>query len=103
MDDSVLHETWRKRLEGFEQSGMSARDWCAQAGVTLDRFYFWRRRLRAASEQPAPQSNGWATLKLANSNAAICVRVGSATIDVQPGFDPAHLRAIVRTLEPGAC
>jgi hypothetical protein len=103
MIDNALYETWRKRLEGFEPSGMSARDWCEQAGITLDRFYFWRRRLRTAGQQPAPPSNGWATLKLANPNPAIAVRVGAATIDVPVGFDPVHLRAIVQALEPASC
>jgi hypothetical protein len=103
MIDNVLQETWRKRLEGFDQSGMSARDWCDKNNITLDRFYFWRRRFRTVPQQSAPQPDGWAVIEVAPTPVAIDVRVGAAVIQVPPGFDPDHLRAVVRALEANPC
>ena len=107
MIDTALQETWRQRLEGFDGSGMSARDWCEANGITIDRFYFWRRRLRAAAPQSARQQTAGAVLQVAEpmpaTPCAIAVRVGCATIDVTPGFDHDHLRAVVRALSNSAC
>ena len=109
MTDTALHEAWRKRLEGFDDSGMTAQRWCDKNGISLDRFYFWRRRFRDATQPPAAQPNGWAVLQIAPSAAppaapgAIAVRIGAVSIEVQPGFDPHHLRAVVRALENSPC
>jgi len=108
MTDTALQETWRKRLEGFDQSGMSASDWCEQKGITLDRFYHWRKRFRMDHSR-APQPDGWAVVEVVGparatgASQTIAVRVGAAIIDVQPGFDPEHLRAIVGALEKPRC
>lgn len=40
---------WRERLECFQQSGVTASQFCHAGGVSQATFYAWRRRL---NEQP---------------------------------------------------
>ena len=108
MADIELVELWRERLEGFDESGLSAAEWCDNKGITLDRFYHWRKRFRN-DNNPAQQPQGWAVLQVAKPSAqpagtsAITLRVGPAAIEVPPGFDTEHLRAILRALESATC
>ena len=38
--------TWAKRVEGWEHSGQTQRVYCAEQGVPLSSFQWWRRKLR---------------------------------------------------------
>jgi hypothetical protein len=40
---------WRKRVEAFEASGLSRRDWCLRHRVALSSLDYWRRRERKAA------------------------------------------------------
>jgi transposase-like protein len=105
MEDTALQQLWRQRIAECEQSGMSVRQWCLQHDLTSNRFYEWRKRL-GRLEDTAAEPAGWTRLQVADALPAsrpLTVRVGAAAIDVVPGFDPAHLRAIVRALENPTC
>lgn len=43
---------WRKRVEAFEASGLSRRDWCVRHRVALSSLDYWRRRVREAGSVP---------------------------------------------------
>ena len=109
-DDVV--DVWRERLDAFDQDkdGVSARAWCARHDISLERFYHWRRRLRSEAQA---DNVGWLTVGVtaapdrvvisSKSTPTVSVRIGEATIDVRPGFDPALLRAVARSLGTGPC
>jgi hypothetical protein len=40
---------WRERVEKWDASGLSARDFATREGVRPERLFFWKRRLRASS------------------------------------------------------
>jgi len=42
-------EVWQQRMQGYEACGLSARQFCAEHGLSLPQFYYWRRRLRLES------------------------------------------------------
>lgn len=44
----------RRQLASFEQSNLSLAAWSAQAGVSPQRVYYWRDRLRATTPEPEP-------------------------------------------------
>ena len=78
---------------------MSIAAFCRDARIRQSDFYTWRRRLR--EQQPCP--GGFLELisgRLTNNVAAgvrICLGVKLA-IEVDRGFDPHTLRAVVETL-----
>ena len=102
-------EEWRKRLDGFVPGETSIRQWCRQRGISEFQFHYWRRRLSAGS--PArPHSAGWLAVQVredtpspTTTSGGVRVRVGSVSIELDPGFDPAMLRAVVGALEVPVC
>ena len=111
MSKEDLLETWRERLEDFAQSEMTVQDWCDFNRIPLHRYYYWRRkllRIDAASSVSPSASTSWMPLNLLDPTAApgatcaITLRVALGTagaeIDIEPGFCPQLLRAVVQAL-----
>jgi len=55
--DPAKEALWRKRLQRFESSGLSVREFCKREQVTESAFYAWRRTIGerdgADSSEPA--------------------------------------------------
>lgn len=45
LKNAALWESWRARLQRFEDSGQCVRDFCEWEGVSQAAFYLWRRKL----------------------------------------------------------
>ena len=45
-------DVWRKRLSGWERTGLSHKEFCDNERVTEATFYMWRRRLSANGSKP---------------------------------------------------
>ena len=106
MTQHERREQWRERLASCSSSGMGVGEWCAQHLVSEHQYYRWRRRLAGPPSRPAQEKHtSWVALGVAPDAPAsvITVRIGKAVIDVQPGFDPALLRALVSALEASPC
>jgi transposase-like protein len=88
---------WQGIIENQSKSGMNIADYCRDAQIRPTYFYRWRRRL---SEQAC--TGGFLELvpdKLADATSGIRIRLDAKiAIEVQRGFDPATLRAVVETL-----
>lgn len=39
---------WRKQIEAFQTSDLSIKDYCAQKGIAVANWYYWRKRLAEA-------------------------------------------------------
>jgi len=102
---------WQDRFNEFTSSGLSVHCWCARQGVPEHRFYYWRRKFSKclSSNPPAAPISApleWLPVEIdeqqspasSSLSSAITVRIGDLNIDVAPGFDAAHLRAVVTTL-----
>ena len=101
-----LASLWQARIDDAAQSGMTVKNWCARHGYSLDRYYYWKRKL-SGSERSAPGCN-WLRVPTdsqepLNTNACLTVRIAGAEIDLRPGFDPCLLRSVVRALGTEPC
>ena len=104
MTNESLLALWRERLIEFSRSGLGVSAWCASHEIPVHRYYYWRRRL---SDLQLPSSGcgvNWLSLPVLGdappAGAGLSVRVGAASIDVAPGFDPVLLRDVVAALAP---
>lgn len=108
---------WVKLVGEWRRSRQSARQFAATHGVTDASLRYWAGRLaeeedeqRGASERPSGHASRVSssptlarvlrpgTAAPVAGDGRVMVVLGKASILVEPGFDDAHLRAIVRAL-----
>jgi hypothetical protein len=95
-----LH-SWQQRVETFNTSGLTRKAFAKQAGISVCRLDYWRRKVsrRGTSPEQSPAQQ-WMTVKVtdesANNVSSIDLWIGSVRIEVKPGFDENHLAAIIR-------
>ena len=95
---------WKALLDNYKTSGERVEAWCKRHQVTERQFYYWRRKLRQVDEPLLPTvKSQWVSLRLdepvASPEHTLLVKVGAATIEVRPGFEPSLLAEVVRTLQ----
>ncbi|MGI6357257.1 MAG: IS66 family insertion sequence element accessory protein TnpA [Bacillota bacterium] len=96
MPDSKLQQQWEARIAAFKDSGLSGAKWCEEQGVNAHQFYYWKAKLKS-DNQPAKRA-GWLQVEVSDPVASLEVRVGTAIIEVKPGFNPELLASVVRAL-----
>jgi transposase-like protein len=89
---------WRAIIEKQATSGMSIAAYCRDARINPSYFYTWRRRL--TEQQPCV--GGFLELipgKSTGSASGVRIRLDTKlSVEVERGFDPFTLRAVVETL-----
>jgi hypothetical protein len=92
---------WRGVVAEQQQSGQSAAAFCRERGICAPQFYAWKKRLNQAARDQ------FLAVRVAGGGEAapaagrtIEIRLGGGrSIVVEPGFDAAHLRAVLAVLE----
>jgi hypothetical protein len=117
---------WRGLLRQSRQSGLTARDFCAEHGISVPSFYFWRREIDRRDRQRKLETNKAAehtsSTTLSSADLATPAFVSLAMdacaplppaievvvaerrlLRVRRGFDAELLRQLVRLLEEPSC
>ncbi len=94
-------QQWEERVIAYRSSGQNVREWCAANDVKPERMWYWLRQ--AKSQGGKEQSTAWLQAVVSSGTvpgegAGLVVRVGKASVEVRPGFDPDLLRAVIRAL-----
>lgn len=117
-------EQWAKRVERWKDSGLTAKEFAAEAGLNASTLTYWRWKLAAAvrsGDEPArgngqpAENRGVRTRKksvrvspklvelpiatLAPTVPMLEVVLGDVRVRVSAGFDEATLTRVVRALE----
>lgn len=95
-------EAWRRRMAAFQSSGLTVVAFCRQEGIGTARFYYWARRVRAAStDAPSPRT---AKRKLASEShdrsdsRSVDVFIGSQVRVRLPASQPELIAAVVSSV-----
>jgi hypothetical protein len=92
---------WEKRIEAFKASGLHATAWCKLHELKPHQFNYYLYKDKPL-KQSTPPVTQWLSVEIEDSEVnqmpSLLVKVGVATIEVKPGFDPALLCQLVRTL-----
>jgi len=111
MSRQTLQKLWRKRLDDCAGSGRTVVDWCHYNKIGVHQFYYWKRRLASQSPPPAPHPtliplgilDPPPTPPLPAETASLTLRIAGVAIQVNHGFDPLLLRAVVDALSTPPC
>ena len=103
MNENERNEQWRERIRAYRESGLTMRAWCAAQGIPFNQLKYWLRKLSPGTRK-SPTTT-WVTVTPTPPSSAetspLVVRIGSASIDIRPGFDASLLTQVVRVLEAG--
>ena len=102
---------WAKHFEAHKASKQSIINWCKDNNVNVRQFYKWRRRLLSSTNKTPSATNHFIQAKmkppiipvndLRLNCAAIIIKIGTAVIEVQQGFDEEALASVFRAVAKG--
>lgn len=110
---------WQSVLAEYASSGLTMKEWCKRTGFRADQLRYWLNKCERTYESQSWACVGVVDDELASNRAAlpaipsksslaitgdpgITLRVGSACIDIRPGFDP-HLLSEVLAVVASTC
>jgi transposase-like protein len=94
--------SWRRVIAEQAGSGLSAAAFCREQKISLHQFYQWRRRFR--NQHSEGMSTGFVELLPCPKahHSGIRLRLGEElSIEVDRGFDPLTLRAVLDAVSSG--
>lgn len=95
---------WRRLVAQQAASTLSAAAFCREEQINPQQFYRWRRRLRNEQQDRQGPATGFLEVIPSSMPSESGIRIclgGEISIEVERGFDPATLRAVVETLGAG--
>jgi hypothetical protein len=100
-------EEWRALVSEQGRSGQSVAAFCRERGLCAPQFFAWKKRLSQTETGQFVEVQVAGTAKIAERTAvhspALEIRLdGGSSVFVEPGFDAAHLRAVLAALETRA-
>jgi hypothetical protein len=100
MTRTEMKKLWESRISACRSSGQSVSTWCEAHQVNRKTYYYWLRKL---SNEEAGTSE-WISLDLGeqptdNLEPTLLIKVGSAVIEIKPGFNRDLLSDVVQTLQ----
>lgn len=105
-------EQWKKLIVECQNSGMPIRKWCEEHGFREQTYYYYLKKLREKEIKQLPtalvplSNDKPATFKklevqspLPDTKAAVIIRLGNATIEVNEGTSQQTIQAVLLALQ----
>jgi transposase len=94
---------WQQRLERFASSGLSVAAFCRAEHLSVQSFYYWKRRLAAPSPSPTPGARLLPVHLLPAAPAVEVALANGAVLRLTPGCDLAFVRSLLDALAEPSC
>ncbi|GFN22536.1 IS66 family insertion sequence element accessory protein TnpA [Thermanaeromonas sp. C210] len=102
MTRAELQKLWEARIAEYRESGQSVKEWCAfHEGISPTQLWYWLRKFKNQTPSPPEISNRWLPVEISEEGSpeqALLVKIGPASIEIRPGFDPDLLTKVVQVL-----
>lgn len=98
---------WRDQIQGWQQSGLSQRNYCREHGLSVSTFQLWRRRLQTGASSKAleivavPVAQPAFRPGAAPGGSPIVVVIGGGQyrVELREGFSSAAFQETLNVLE----
>lgn len=98
MKNTELQIQWQKRVSDYKKSGLSARVWCDEAGISFSSLKYWITKFNKANEKSGKTK--WAQVEIIDTaphvSSKIIIHVGAVRIEVLSDFDKALLTDVLK-------
>lgn len=91
---------WAERVSACRSSGLSAKIWCRENGVSEQPYYKWQRRLYELAKNQ--QENRFAEVAPRARNCsgiAVTVQLGGMELEIHNGADAPTVEAVLRAVK----
>jgi hypothetical protein len=90
---------WRTIIQKHTESGSSAAAFCREHNLSIHQFHWWNRRFKKKESQN--QETGFMKLVPFSKSRTNGIRIrlnDDVFIEVEPGFEPQILRAVIEAI-----
>jgi hypothetical protein len=103
MEKTELQIEWERRIDIFKASGQSQSRWCKVNNLSLHQLRYWLKKIQHTTKSEAESSTKWIPVLMEEiplePTETLQIKIGEASIEVKPGFNPSFLADVVRTLK----
>jgi hypothetical protein len=103
MEKTELQIEWERRIAVFRTSGQTQSKWCQVNNLSLHQLRYWLKKIELTTKSGAEPATKWIPVSMEEiplePNETLQIKVGQASIEVKPGFNPSLLADVVRTLK----
>lgn len=90
---------WSSRVEAFTASGLTQAEFCKNNDYKIKQFNYWLRKFRKLDMTPQGNDMKWIPVNVeASKTAKLNIKIGSAVIEVESGFDAKLLSEVLKAL-----
>lgn len=101
MSRSELQKEWEQRIAVFRASGQTQS--CQENYISLHKLRYWLRKIENHTKSNTKSSPRWIPVTTVDSfpgtDESVLIKIGEASIEVKPGFNPSFLSDVVRMLK----
>lgn len=100
----ISPEEWQKKIELQKKSGKNQAEWCRENKISVKSFGYWSRKLRNQSDENQSSESksveiNWIPVNIETpKNPKLNIKIGSAVIEIEKGFDGDLLSEVVKAL-----
>src|SRR5262245_56426947 len=97
----ATRQLWADRLDRFAAADLSVAAFCAKEGVSVNSFFYWKRRFAASPRTPEAEP---CFLPIRVTAAPVDVALpNGAVVRIAPGCDLAFVRSLIDSLAGASC
>lgn len=90
---------WSSRVDTFKASGLTQAQFCKNNGYKVKQFNYWLRKFRELNNGSNNNEMKWIPVSVEDPRVSkLNIRIGSAVIEVESGFDAKLLTEVIKTL-----
>ena len=101
MSSAEKSNLWKRRIEEYRVSNLTARDWCEQRQVSYSSLKYWITKF---NKESVCQETQWVSLQESikvtdtKPKSVITINHGDFSIDVQDEFKPETLISVLKVI-----